>query len=131
MKGRIIKSANNIYTLSSLEDSSLCQARIKGKVLDSVRGEYNPLVVGDIVSYIPNTQGDSMITEREERSSSFTRWNVKKLINQTICANMDQVVIVSTVSNPPFRPRFIDRAICCARNAEIGARSTEHLDLNA
>ncbi len=119
MKGRIIKSANNIYTLSSLLDSSLCQARIKGKVLDSVKGEYNPLVVGDIVSYIPNTQGDSMITEREERLSSFTRWNVKKLINQTICANMDQVVIVSTVSNPPFRPRFIDRAICCARNAEI------------
>jgi len=43
------------------------------------------------------------------RRSFFWRYNEKGKAIQVIAANMDLVVCVTSVSMPPFRPRFIDR----------------------
>lgn len=118
MKAQIHRSINNMFT-SRAEDGKVYQLRIKGKVLQSVKGEYNPLAVGDFVEFEPYSPSEGLITSRLERRSSFSRWNVKAETNQTISANMDQVAIVTSVENPPFRPKFLDRAICSVKNAEI------------
>ena len=119
MLAQVRRSINNIYTLYCPDENRFYQARIKGKVLKGVKGEYNPLTVLDLVDFQPYSPQEGLILSRLDRKSSFTRWNVKSSTNQTICVNMDQAVIVCSAQNPPFRPKFIDRAICCVQGADV------------
>ncbi len=124
-RGIVIRGINNIYTLIPFGENGpvtpwrtrLC--RIKGKVLQGIEKEYSPLAVGDIVSYVPVGSDEGMITAREERHSRFTRWNAKRQENQTLCANIDLLVIVASADAPPLRPRFIDRAIVCTYDCDM------------
>ncbi|NLZ77809.1 MAG: ribosome small subunit-dependent GTPase A [Spirochaetales bacterium] len=115
--GLIIRGINNIYTVESADVQYLC--RIKGKQLEGVEGEYNPLAVGDRVSFTVTGTREGLILRRLERRNSFQRWNTKGKANQTVVANMDAVICVTSASNPPFRPRFIDRVIASAIDVEV------------
>ncbi|MGD1822876.1 MAG: ribosome small subunit-dependent GTPase A [Pleomorphochaeta sp.] len=117
MIGRIIRGINNIYNVEL--DEKVYECRIKGKLLNDVSNEYNPLAVGDFVEFEETNEGEGLIIKREKRINSFQRWNMKGKCNQTVVANMDLLVCVSSCANPPFRPRFIDRVIACSNNAKI------------
>ncbi len=118
MKGSVLRSINNIYSVKG-EDNRIYSCRIKGKKLEQAKGEYNPIVAGDIVEFDTVGNSEGLVTLRQDRKTEFSRWNVKSQSNQTICANMDMVVCVCSVESPPFRPRFIDRVIACCRNVPI------------
>ncbi|MCH3906830.1 MAG: ribosome small subunit-dependent GTPase A [Sphaerochaeta sp.] len=111
-QGLVTRGINNIYTVLWEGQSLLC--RIKGKQLAGLVNEYNPIAVGDMVRF----SADLMIVQRLDRKNWFSRWNVKGLCNQCVAANLDQVAIVTSVESPPFRPRFLDRAIACCHNVE-------------
>ncbi len=123
--GVVTRGINNIYSvipldeLKLLSDERLYQCRIKGKVLQGVEETYNPLAVGDRVEFTLHHQKEGLITRRLERTNSFERWNAKREMNQTLVANMDQILIITSSDDPPFRPRFLDRAIVCASNAPL------------
>ena len=119
MRLRILKSINNIYSALSPDDGREYTLRIKGKKLKGADDEYNPVVVGDWVEASPYSESEGLITSVEERRSSFVRYNFKSECNQTICANQDITCIVFSALSPPFRPRFIDRALACTFNSEI------------
>ena len=71
------------------------------------------------MEFTPYSEDEGLITRRLERTSSFVRWNVKLEKNQTIAANMDQVAIITSAYEPPFRPRFLDRAITCVHGCDV------------
>ncbi|MCF0237231.1 MAG: GTPase RsgA [Sphaerochaetaceae bacterium] len=122
MTGIVLKSINNIYSVKVNEGENRGQVylcRIKGKQLSQAEGEYNPIVAGDILEFFESGTNEGMVTNRKNRTSDFARWNEKKQNNQVVCANMDQVAIVCSVESPPFRPRFIDRAIACVHNVKV------------
>lgn len=125
MRGMVIRGINNIYSVVRCDEEGpripwrVVTCRIKGKVLQGIDREYAPLAPGDIVAYQPVGETEGMITGREERRSRFTRWNAKRQENQTLCANIDLLVIVASADEPPLRPRFIDRAIVCTYDADI------------
>lgn len=110
-EGKIAFGANNIFTVLSEGDSFLC--RIKGKVLREDEITYNPLAPGDEVEFAvdAHTEGEGKILSRKARRNALVRWNRKKQARQTIAANIDLLVCVGSVGNPPFRPRFIDRVL--------------------
>lgn len=110
----VIRGINNIYTVR-FDDGGQSLCRIKGKQLGGTAGEYNPIACGERVS----ATDDGMIIDRLPRKSTFTRWNSKGLANQAIAVNMDQVCLVSAIRNPPFRPRFLDRAIACVQGCPV------------
>lgn len=118
MTGQVRRSINNVYNVFTDEGCEYV-CRIKGKKLVIPEFEYNPIAVGDYVVFEPYSESEGLVTERLERSSSFVRWNVKLEKNQTIAANMDQVAIICSSETPPFRPRFLDRAIACVRGCEV------------
>ena len=122
MEGTVLRSINNIYSVRT-DDGKVYSCRIKGKQLSLSKGEYNPIVVGDIVEITPSggteDKPEALVISRHERSSAFSRWNDKRDMNQTICANMDLLVCVCSVESPPFRPRFIDRVIACCRGVQV------------
>lgn len=119
--GVVTRGINNIYTVVPADEVGDLQCaradfcRIKGKVLQGVEDAYNPLAVGDRVAYTD----ELMILRRLERTNSFERWNAKRQVNQTLVANMDMILCITSTDDPPFRPRFIDRAIVCAHETPV------------
>lgn len=118
LTGTVLRSINNIYSVRT-DDGLVYSCRIKGKQLSQAKGEYNPIVAGDVVDFTPSGTAEGLVTFRHERRSSFERWNDKRSLNQCICANMDIVVCVCSVESPPFRPRFIDRVIACCKGVDV------------
>jgi ribosome biogenesis GTPase / thiamine phosphate phosphatase len=120
IQGVVTRGINNIYTvvpigaIGSFTTAPVYSCRLKGKVLQGVDDVYNPLAVGDRVTFIPHTEKEGMVVSRLPRANSFERWNAKRDCNQTVVANMDLVICVTSVDDPPFRPRFIDRVIVCS-----------------
>jgi len=112
MIGMITRGINNIFQARANGIEYSC--RIKGKQLDGVEGEYNPLSVGDNVEFNVTGTKEGLITKRIERRNCFQRWNVKGQCNQTVVANMDLMICVCSCGAPPFRPHFIDRVIACS-----------------
>lgn len=123
--GVVTRGINNIYAVAPLEHlhnlkgAPLYSCRIKGKILQGISDTYNPLAVGDQVLFSVHQGQEGMILERLERQNSFERWNANREGNQTLVANMDLIICVTSADDPPFRPRFIDRAIVCARNTPM------------
>jgi ribosome biogenesis GTPase len=113
-KGLVVRGSRNLFTVRAGGDEIEC--RIKGKVLKGVEGYYNPLAPGDVVE-IEN----GMITGLEERRNCFARFNQKGQAPQLLASNVDLVVCVASIASPPFRPRFIDRALAQAEIAGIPA----------
>ena len=81
-----------------------------------MEGYFNPLAPGDIVEI----EG-SQITGFEKRRNGFARFNQKGQASQLLASNVDLVVCVTSLSSPPFRPRFIDRVMLQAETAGIPA----------
>ena len=119
MRFQIRRSINNVYKARSLDDGGDYVCRIKGKVMKKEELEYSPVAVGDIALGEPYSESEALITGLEERRSSFTRWNIKRQMNQTIASNQDQTAIVTSCMSPPFRPRFLDRAMASSFGADL------------
>ena len=115
MKAVVRSAISSLYEGWCEEEGRLYRLRIKGRVLRLGEWEYNPLAVGDEVEFTPYSPTEGLITARLDRRSAFCRWNIKLEKNQTIAANMDQVAIVTSACEPPFRPRFLDRALSCVQ----------------
>ncbi|AFG37709.1 ribosome small subunit-dependent GTPase A [Spirochaeta africana] len=114
MTGLVLQGINNIFTVMHENQTRLC--RLKGKVLDGAENSYNPLAPGDLVEF----EGE-LILRRHPRRNCLFRWNRKRNNMQAVAANVDQVVLFGSVGEPPFRPRFIDRALVLAELAGIPA----------
>jgi ribosome biogenesis GTPase len=99
------------------------ECRIKGKVLKAAEGLYNPLAPGDqvIVERDSGHPGTGLILDMEKRKNLFSRFNQKGGASQSLAANVDLVLCLTSAASPPFRPRFLDRVLLQADFAEIPA----------
>ena len=120
MKGLIIAGTNNLFTVEC-EDEVTRICSIKGKVLKSVKQFYNPIAPGDIVELEIDPLNDEkgQVLSVEPRKNTFLRWNVKGRCPQLLASNLDYLILVTTPDEPPFRPRFIDRALAQAEHQGI------------
>ena len=121
MEGLVYAGINNIYRVRENSTGEIYQCRIKGKVLRDDEGEfirdvYNPLAPGDLVEFEKDEghAGQGMITQRHHRDNWFCRLNIKRRAPQYIAANIDSLLCFTSVKNPPFRPRFLDRVLIAA-----------------
>jgi ribosome biogenesis GTPase len=130
-RGTVLYGANNIFIIRPHDaagcalpsGTELIECRIKGKILRSAEGDYNPLAAGDRVSFLPEAKdsGRAVLLSRLERKNALLRWNRKGRAVQTIAANLDLLVCVTSPLSPPFRPRFLDRLLLAAGLSGIPA----------
>jgi len=115
MQGTVLGGSNNFFEVEC-DDGVIRQCSIKGKKLKGSKGYYNPLAPGDCVKIDADelSENEGQITSLVPRKNEFVRWNVKGRSPQLLAANLDYIVIVTTPDEPPFRPRFIDRALAQA-----------------
>lgn len=120
MQGTVLYGSNNVFTVEC-DDGETRQCTIKGKKLKDSEGYYNPLAPGDIVEIRPDEldEQSGQVVSLAPRHNEFVRWNVKGRAPQLLAANLDHIIIVTTPDEPPFRPRFVDRALAQAEHGGI------------
>ncbi len=118
MEGIVLFGTNNYFSILCADgEKRLCA--IKGKRIKDKTGVYNALAAGDEVVVAPDGETKGMITSLRPRRNVFGRFNEKGRAQQSIAANVDIVVCVSSPSFPPFRPRFVDRVAILAEAAHV------------
>ena len=120
-KGKVIKSTGKWYSVE-LEDGTLVDCRIRGKLrLDGLRTT-NPLAVGDIVSVSDDgdVEGKRVISDFEQRRNYIVRksTNLSKQ-KQIIAANIDRAYLIVTIHSPVTHLTFIDRFLVSAESFRI------------
>lgn len=114
MRGEVLFGMHSIYTVHA--EGRRVQCRIKGKVLRADARAWNPIAPGDVVELEPDplSPSEGRIVRLLPRQTVLERWNKKGRAPQALAANAEAAVCVTSPSQPPFRPRFIDRLIVAA-----------------
>lgn len=120
MQGTVIAGTNNLFTVECSDDV-IRNCSIKGKVLKLDKTFYNPIAPGDVVEIEedPMNSQKGQIVSLMPRKNTFLRWNVKGRCPQLLASNLDFLILVTTPDEPPFRPRFTDRALAQAEHQGI------------
>ena len=115
MKGLVIKNTGSRYTVRT-DDGQLIDCKVKGNFrLKGIRST-NPVAVGDRV-----TVNEGMwITDIENRRNYIIRKSIN-LSKQShiLAANVDQALLVVTVSSPQTSTTFVDRFLASAEAYRI------------
>ena len=110
MQGLVIKNTGSWYTVL-VDDGQLLDCKIKGNFRIKGIRSTNPIAVGDRVTI--NNEG--LITEIADRRNYIIRKSIN-LSKQShiLAANVDQALLVITVSKPETSTTFIDRFLASA-----------------
>jgi len=118
-KGIVIKSTGSWYNVRK-ENGEDINCRIKGKFRIQGIRTTNPIAVGDVVEFKMEQDDTGVITKIEPRKNYIIRKSVN-LSKQAhiIAANIDQALLVITMTDPPTSTGFIDRFLVTAEAYEI------------
>lgn len=121
MKGLVIKNTGSWVTVR-LDDGNAVNCKMRGVLrLKGLRCT-NPVAVGDRVQ-VEDKGGDApVVGEIEPRRNYIIRRasNLSKEF-QIIAANLDQAVLVATLTNPETSTTFIDRFLATAEAYQVPA----------
>jgi len=119
-KGLVIKSTGSRYRVSD-DEGNIVECVIKGKFRVKEIRTTNPVAVGDYVHFeVSKESGTGIITGIEERKNYIIR-KASKLSkeSQIIAANIDQLMLIATITEPETHPEFIDRVLVTAEAYRI------------
>ena len=110
MQGRIIKSTGSWYQVET-DDNTIYSCKLRGKFKIKGIKSTNPIAVGDYVEFSWDEKSESgAITKIEERKNYIIRRSVNlSKRSHIIASNMDQALLVVTLSQPRTSSGFIDR----------------------
>lgn len=113
-----MRSTGSFYDVL-LEDGRKYNCRVRGKIrLEGIR-ETNPVAVGDVVS-VELEHAIGSILEILPRKNHILRQSVKKTgHSHVLAANIDQAMLVVTLSSPRTSLGFIDRFLVSAEAFRI------------
>lgn len=120
MQGLVIKSTGSWYNVR-LDDGSVITCRIKGKLRLIDRRTTNPVNIGDKVM-VDTEDGDPVIREILPRRNYIIRQSThNRTAEHIIAANLDQALIMATITMPRTSTGFIDRFLVTATAYHIPA----------
>ncbi len=123
LEGIVIKSTGSWYIVRDKISGEHIDCRIKGKFRMQGIKSTNPVCVGDHVVYyiIPEDQ-NGLIIEIKKRHNYIIR-KATKLSKRShiIAANIDQAIMLATLTHPRTSTGFIDRFLVTAEAYHIPA----------
>lgn len=121
MFGMVTKSTGSWYEVDAGQGQTL-KCRLRGKMRLEESGKTNPVAVGDRVMLHLDEHEEAVITEVLPRTNQIIRkaTNLSRQ-HQVLAANIDQVMIVASLSRPRISPGFIDRYLVTAEAYGIEA----------
>ena len=130
MQGLVIRSTGSWYEVQEtlLEENSepreVMKCRLKGKFKMKELKVTNPIAVGDKVIYEIENESEQtgVITDILPRDNYIIRKSVHKTAHgQLIASNLDQAMIIATLTSPRTSLGFIDRFLVAAESFRIPA----------
>ncbi|HOY16872.1 MAG TPA: ribosome small subunit-dependent GTPase A [Haliscomenobacter sp.] len=120
MQGIVIKSTGSWYQVR-LEDGEVLDCRVVGKLRLNDLPLTNPIAVGDEVSLeMENETGNGLIKGVLPRKNYVVRQSPhRKHELHLLASNIDQALLVTTITNPRLKPGFIDRFLLMVEPYEI------------
>ncbi len=111
MEGIVIQSTGSWYEVSV--EGRRFQARLRGKMRQTISGLSNPIAVGDRVLLAQDGEdGDTTIEDILPRNNYIIRRSPRNKHHKHIVAsNLDQAFLVVTLSHPRTSLGFIDRFV--------------------
>lgn len=122
-KGLVIRSTGSWYDVRD-QEGEIWQCRLKGKFKIQGLKVTNPIAVGDRVKWEieDESRGTGIISEIEDRDNYIVRASVHKTAHAHIlAANVDQAVVIATLTFPRTSLGFIDRMLVTAESFRIPA----------
>jgi len=119
--GLIMRSTGSRYLVRG-SDGVLHQCVAKGNLRIKDWGSTNPVSVGDNVEFLPQESEEKLgaILELNERKNYLVRRSVNLSHHKhVIAANLDQAMLIVTVSRPRTSYGFIDRFLVTAEAYEV------------
>jgi len=96
---------------------------VRGRIhLRDRRHQKNPVVVGDRVCVSRSAEDRGAVESIEARRSTLSRPSVRRgSIEHVMAANLDRVVIVSSLTAPAFNPALVDRLLAVVEFSNLEA----------
>jgi len=121
LKGKVLKSMGKWYVVE-LEDGSLVDCRLRGKIRLEHKNTTNPIATGDFVLIDDDidVENTKVITAIEKRNNYIVRksTNLSKQM-QVLAANIDHAYLLVTLKNPVTHLAFIDRFLVAIESFRI------------
>lgn len=106
--GTVIKSTGSWYHVR-MENGEVLSCRILGKFRLDGMNLTNPVAVGDKVEVQPDVEG-GLITKILPRRNYVARQSPRSKHDlHLLASNVDQALLISTITQPNLKPGFIDR----------------------
>ena len=116
-RGRVLAISGEGIWVESGQKRYLCI--LKGILKKEKRLSKNLITVGDYVRFEATSEKEGSIAQIEERFSTLSRTDISGKKEQLIAANIDQVLIVVSVVQPPLKPALIDRYLIAAKKGNL------------
>ena len=118
-KGIIIKSTGSWYHVK-LENGKVLECRIIGKFRLHGLKLTNPVAVGDEVMVVPDIDNKGIIKEILPRRNYVVRQSPRRKRDlHLIASNVDQALVIVTITQPKLKVGFIDRFLLMTEPYEI------------
>ncbi len=121
-QGIVIKSTGSWYTVK-LEDGTIASCRIVGRFRLDGHKLTNPVAVGDFVKVLLEADGiTGSIVEILERTNYVVRQSPRKKHDlHLLASNIDQAMLIMTITQPKLKQGFIDRFLLMTEPYNIPA----------
>ncbi len=122
MTGLVLRSTGSWYEVLDEESQEIWKCRLKGRFKHLDLKTTNPIAVGDKVEMEaePGAEDRATITEIHTRDNFIARRSVHKTGHTHIlAANLDQAVLVATLTFPKTSLGFIDRFLVTTESFRI------------
>jgi ribosome biogenesis GTPase / thiamine phosphate phosphatase len=114
-----MKSTGSWYTVRTSEATSVA-CRVRGKMRMKGMRVTNPVAVGDKVQFSLEADGTGIIHEIMRRENYLIRRAIKKTSHgHILAANIDQAMLLATITYPRTSLGFIDRFLVAAESFRI------------
>lgn len=123
MKGQVIKSTGSWYEVKT-EAGIVFRSRLRGKFKIEGIKINNPVAVGDWVEIEEEEKGDNsaVITQLHPKTNYIIRKSTRKTgFSHILASNVDQALLLATVTFPKTSLGFIDRFLVSAESFRIPA----------
>jgi ribosome biogenesis GTPase / thiamine phosphate phosphatase len=109
-----------------LDDGTLLEATVRGRVMGPRKALGNTVVVGDVVEFAREPGSEprrvTIETVAPRRNAFSRRASGRVMVEQVVAANLDQVVVVASVADPELKPGLVDRVLAQAEHAGLPGR---------
>ena len=118
-EGTVIRVHARKCRIVADEDGEELVCAFRGRLFEDLKGHTKPVAVGDRVVYRVTKDGaavEGLLPRRNALSRPAKRHREEI---QTIAANIDRVIVVAAVKDPPLRRGLIDRFLVAAEREEL------------